>query len=112
MFSETYGPGDIIIDEGEMSFKMYFIQHGKVNIFHKATKSSFQELGAMQYFGEISFFTENPRCASAKCLDYADLLTISRTEMDILLQKFPEANKLTEDINKLCEEEDLSSLHV
>lgn len=41
MFSETYGPGDIIIDEGEMSFKMYFIQHGKVSIFHKATKSSF-----------------------------------------------------------------------
>jgi len=87
--TDTYGPSDTIIEEGEMSSKMFFIQNGKVDIFHQNTHSSFKVLEPREYFGEIAFFTEKPRCASAKCLDYVDLLTLSRTSMDMLLEKFP-----------------------
>lgn len=45
----------------------------------------------MQHFGEIAFFTEKPRCASAKCVDYVDLLSMNRLKVDTLLMKFPEA---------------------
>ncbi|CAG9318440.1 unnamed protein product [Blepharisma stoltei] len=110
--SETYAPGDTVIEEGEMSSKMYFIQNGRVDIYHHQTKSTFKELGPGEYFGEIAFFTEKPRCASAKCLDFVDLLSLSRTNMNMLLEKFPEAKDSTEAMSKKCEDGDYSSLLV
>lgn len=110
--SETYAPGDIIIEEGEMSSKIYFIQNGKIDIYHHLTKSTIAELGAKKYFGEISFFLETPRCASAKCIDFVDLLSISRFNLNVLLEKFPEAKIATEKLAQNCEDGDYSSLLV
>lgn len=110
--SETYAPGDTVIEEGEMSTKMYFIQNGKIDIFHHSTKSTFKDLGPREYFGEIAFFTEKPRCASAKCLDFVDLLSLSRVNMNQLLEKFPEAKESTELLAKKCEDNDFSTLLV
>lgn len=107
---ETFGPGDNVIEEGEMSSKMFFIQNGTVDIFHQATKSSFKELQVGDYFGEISFFTGKPRCASAKCLDYVDLLSLTRANMNHILEKFPEASEKTIALSNKCQEEDYSSL--
>ena len=110
--SETYAPGDIIIEEGEMSTKMYFIQNGKIDIYHQTTKSTIAELGSKKYFGEISFFLETPRCASAKCIDFVDLLSLSRTNLNILLDKFPEAKIATETLAQNCMDGDYSFLSV
>lgn len=110
--TETYAPGDIIIEEGEMSNKMYFIQNGNVDIYHHATKSTIAELGNKKYFGEIAFFLETPRCASAKCIDFVDLLSLSRFNLNVLLEKFPEAKIATETLTQSCIDEDYSSLLV
>ena len=63
---ETYAPGDIVIEEGELTNKMYFITSGKVNIYHMESNTSFRMLYTGNYFGEIAFFTGKPRTASAK----------------------------------------------
>lgn len=108
--NETYAPGDTVLEEGEISSKMYFILSGRIDIFHNPTKSSFKELGPKEFFGEIAFFTEQSRCASAKCLDFVDLLSLSRENMNLLLDKFPESKESTELIAKKCAEGDYSCL--
>ena len=37
--SETYAPGDTIFKEGELSYKLYYITTGTVNIYHHETKT-------------------------------------------------------------------------
>lgn len=108
----TYAPGDIVIEEGEMSTKMYFIQNGKIDVYHQSTKSTIAELGSKKYFGEIAFFLETPRCASAKCIDFVDLLSLSRLNLNILLEKFPEAKIAAEDLISKCSENDYTALSV
>lgn len=110
--TETFAPGDIVIEEGEMSSKMYFIQNGKIDIYHHATKSSIAELGSKKYFGEISFFLETARCASAKCLNFVELLSLSRTNLNVLLERFPEAKMATDSLIESCLNEDYSPLLV
>ena len=63
---ETYAPGDIVIEEGELTSNMYFITSGKVNIMHVESNTAFRMLRTGNYFGEIAFFTGKPRTASAK----------------------------------------------
>ena len=110
--SETYAPGDIVIEEGEMSTKMYFIQNGKIDIYHHSTRSTICELDKNKYFGEIAFFLQTPRCASAKCIDFVDLLSLSRLNLNILLDKFPEAKIENEKLIERCAENDLTALNV
>ncbi|OMJ86016.1 hypothetical protein SteCoe_12516 [Stentor coeruleus] len=110
--SETFAPGDIIFQDGEFSNKMYFLQNGTVDIYQKATNSVYSELGAKSYFGEIAFFIEKPRCASAKCMDFVDLLSLSRNNVNYLLEKFPEAMQATNMLVLQCSDGNLSELLV
>lgn len=81
----TYAPGDIVLEEGEISTSIYFIQTGRIELFHHATRSIYKIINPRDYFGEIAFFTERPRCASARCLDYTDLLSLSRGSLNTLV---------------------------
>mmetsp|Transcript_34093 Transcript_34093/g.59463 ORF Transcript_34093/g.59463 Transcript_34093/m.59463 type:complete len:742 (-) Transcript_34093:61-2286(-) len=109
---ETYAPGDIVFEEGEIGTKMFFIQNGMLSIYHKKTKSTFIQLEPGNYFGEISFFTEMLRCASASCLDFVDLLVLNKKDLSKLLEKFPDAKTKVEVLGKKGAEGDLSALEV
>lgn len=108
--SETFAPSDNIIEEGEMSDKLYFIMNGRIRIYQAVTKTIFQELNEKNYFGEISFFTGNPRCASAQCIDFVDVLSLTRLNFNCLSDKFPEVANITKNIKKKCEKNDFSDL--
>lgn len=50
---EVFQPGDLIIREGTLGRKMYFIQHGSVTVIPRGTKAITLNDGA--YFGGKSF---------------------------------------------------------
>lgn len=112
LINETFAPDDTIIEEGEMTSKMYFILNGKVIIYHSFTKSVFKILEPKKYFGEISFFTEHPRCASVKSVEFLDVLSLTRLNLESLLEKYPEASLINENILKNCNKGNYSSLLV
>jgi CRP-like cAMP-binding protein len=91
---------------------MYFITSGKINIFQSQTNSSFKKLTPGTFFGELSFFTGQKRCASAGCLDFVDLLSLSRDNFLYLLEKFPEAKETTNFVMKKVDKGDISQLNV
>ena len=110
--NETYAPSDTIFQQGEISSKLYFILSGRIKIFHLSTNSVFVELNSRQFFGEIAFFTGANRCASARCVEFVDLLSLIRPNFMSLLEKFPEMQELTKRLQKRCEDGDYTALGV
>ena len=53
---------------------------GKAGMIHKASYSYFIDLGVGDNFGEIGFFTDNPRMISAKSRDYCELYCIHKKD--------------------------------
>lgn len=47
---------------------------------HKASYTYFTDLMVGDGFGEIGFFTDNPRTLTAKSDDYSELYVISKTD--------------------------------
>jgi CRP-like cAMP-binding protein len=107
-----FAPADIVIEEGEKSSVLYFIIQGTVDIYHPRTNSSFKEITKGKYFGEIGFFTNKPRTASVRCLDFVDILALSHDKVDFILEKFPEAKESMKLFAERCKEEDYSVLRV
>jgi hypothetical protein len=85
----VFAPQDGIIKEGDVTCSIYFIVHGRIEIFHESTQTVFKELNKNKYFGEIAFFLKKVRTASARSLIFSEVLSISRFDFDLLLRQRP-----------------------
>ena len=92
---EIYSPGDQIFKEGEMSNIIYYLCSGKIQIFHEATKTVFKDIKKNKYFGEISFFLDTSRTASAMCLNFTELLALDRNTFIRVLSSRPKELEIT-----------------
>jgi len=81
-----FAPGDTLFKEGEKSDIIYFIVSGRIEIHHESTQTSFKELEASKYFGEIGFFLGTKRVASARALVFSELFFMSGFKMGNLLR--------------------------
>ena len=96
MKTEVFAPGDNIFKEGEMSNTIFFLCSGKVQIYHEATKTVFKDINKKsKYFGEISFFLDTCRTASAMCLDFSEFLTLDRSNFFTVLHSRPREMEIT-----------------
>jgi CRP-like cAMP-binding protein len=76
------------------------VTDGHVNLVHKKTKTKIKELGVDNFFGEISFFSNKPRAASAKCLGFAEILSLEKDDFDNLCLKNKDAREAKEEIEQ------------
>ncbi|OMJ72486.1 hypothetical protein SteCoe_29082 [Stentor coeruleus] len=109
---KTFAPSDVVFEQGEKSTTMYFIQNGLIELYHSETQSIFRELQQGNYFGEISLFTLKPRCCSSRCIEFVETLSLTRENMEGLLERNPEAHRICEYIYNQCQREDLSILGI
>ena len=95
MKTEVFAPGDQIFKEGEMSNSIFYLCSGKVQIYHEATKTVFKDIKKNKYFGEISFFLDTCRTASAMCLVFSEFLILERSAFFTVLHSRPRELDLT-----------------
>ncbi|CAD8159647.1 unnamed protein product [Paramecium pentaurelia] len=90
------GPEEYVFKENQVdSNLLYFIQNGQVDICLTRREFSLKLLNKGDYFGEISFFSKSPRTASAKTLDFVNLMSLSRKDL------WEQAHDLNSDLEKL-----------
>jgi Cyclic nucleotide-binding domain len=106
---QIYGPQDQIFCEGENSSIIYFIQSGDIEIYHSSTLTTFKVLKKGKCFGEIGFFLETSRTASAKSVNFAELLVLPRSTFNKILCTRPNEKKQTD---VLIEETELKGLSI
>uniref|UniRef100_A0A8C2FKE0 Cyclic nucleotide-binding domain-containing protein n=1 Tax=Cyprinus carpio TaxID=7962 RepID=A0A8C2FKE0_CYPCA len=84
---EVFQPGDYIVREGTIGKKMYFIQHGVVNVITKGTVG--MKLSDGSYFGEICLLTRGRRTASVRADTYCRLYSLSVDNFNEVLEEYP-----------------------
>ena len=101
-----YTPGDLIFMKGNTDNKaLYIIRKGKVEIFLETNKVNtpvtvLKTIEKGEIFGEISFFSDQERCACARSIDFTTAYMIKKEDFMNLLRKYPK------DYQKFCEIKD------
>ena len=80
---------DIIVEEGDDTDDMYFISKGQVLVLNRNSHTFIHELRQDDYFGEISFFSDNRRCATVKARSFTETLMLPREEFLETLSFYP-----------------------
>ena len=80
--------GDIIIKEGTIGTKMYFIQEGIVDIVMSNGEVA-TSLSDGSYFGEICLLTNARRVASVRSETYCNLFSLSVNQFNAVLDMYP-----------------------
>lgn len=80
---KSYGPGEVIIRQGELGDCMYVIQEGEVEII---SRSGGREVrlavrGKGEFVGEMALFDSEKRSAEVRALGAARLLTVDRKNL-------------------------------
>ncbi|XP_015910462.2 potassium/sodium hyperpolarization-activated cyclic nucleotide-gated channel 2-like isoform X2 [Parasteatoda tepidariorum] len=94
---EVFQPGDVIIKEGTLGTKMYFIQEGIVDIVMSNGEIA-TSLSDGSYFGEICLLTNAKRVASVRAETYCNLFSLSVEHFNAVLNVYPLMRRTMESI--------------
>ena len=89
--------GDIIIKEGTIGNKMYFIQEGIVDIV-MSNGDVATSLSDGSYFGEICLLTNARRTASVRAETYCNLFSLSVEHFNTVLDSYPLMRRTMESV--------------
>ena len=87
---EAYVAGEEIFCRGDVADRMYILQSGRVAItLDTDGKHVASMLGQGEAFGEMALFDSQPRSASARVIEDAELLSLNREKLHDLLLSYP-----------------------
>lgn len=93
---ENYSPGAVIMKEGEPGDSFYFLRTGAVEVttMKGAEKIKLADLGAGDFFGEVSVITAQPRTATVTALSPVVAIKFQRRKISRVLMDYPDVTKL------------------
>jgi len=89
---QTYGPGEIIIQQGDTPDRFYILISGRVEIVHEDLDGDVEIVdfrGSGDYFGEIGLLTDQPRTATVRVHqeDEVEVLAMNRQDFQEMIEK-------------------------
>jgi len=77
---KVYGPGEVIVRQGEIGECMYVIQSGKAEVVSESDGKELRlaELGEGDFFGEMALFEKEVRSATVRPLGEVRVLTVDK----------------------------------
>jgi CRP-like cAMP-binding protein len=73
---ESFDIGEPIFDEDEICDRLHYITKGNVRLIHKKTATFIAEVSIDTFIGEVSFFSGQPRKASARSIIFTEVITL------------------------------------
>lgn len=96
----SYQEGDIIVTEGEIGSSLFLIVSGEVKVFTRGERGEhlpLAELGAGDFFGEVSLLTGKPRTATITAKSAVLAIELSKRDVDRISEQHPEVRSVLED---------------
>ncbi|CAL9730252.1 cAMP-dependent protein kinase regulatory subunit [Monosporozyma unispora] len=97
--TQYYGPGEVIIREGDVGENFYLIEYGEVQVI-KEDKGVINTLGKGDYFGELALLNDIPRQATIKTTKRTKVATLGKSGFQRLLGPVVEVLKLNDPTRK------------
>jgi CRP-like cAMP-binding protein len=93
---ETYPPNTVLMKEGEPGDSFYFIKTGAVEVstMKGPDKLKLADLGAGDFFGEVSVITAQPRTATVTALSPVVAIKFQRRKISRVLMDYPDVTKV------------------
>ena len=92
-FQKSFGPGELIVEEGRTGNGMYAIISGNVEAVKALgteQERTVNRLGTGEVFGEMALLGEWPRTASVRAVDQVECLGIDRWVFLTQLERHPQ----------------------
>jgi NTE family protein len=92
---ESFAPGDVVFRKGEPSGSMYLVRSGQVDVVLEgdmtphADREPLASLGPGSFVGELGLLLDEPRSATLLAVTESELLGLSRSDLDSLLDRYP-----------------------
>jgi len=94
MERSTFTKDEYILKEGKSTQALRMIVQGECEVFKTGQNNehlTLAKIGTGSVFGEMSFFHPAPHSASVKAIKNADILSLTKENYDLLLEKCPES---------------------
>lgn len=95
---EEFEKGDIIIQEGDLGWNMYFVFSGKVAVLAGPEMIQVTTLVRGQHFGELALWGAAKRTATIQALEHTVCLVVKRRIFQAVLAKFPKEKEYFESV--------------
>lgn len=95
----SYNEGDIIVTEGEVGHSLFLLVSGEVKVFTRGEQGEhlpLAELGAGDFFGEVSLLTGKPRTATITAKTTVSAIVLTREAFEALADRFPDVRNVLE----------------
>jgi hypothetical protein len=86
-----YAPGEAVIWEKEYNDDVYFLIDGKLEVFVTKEGQAVKvgDIGPGQMFGELAFFTEDPRTATVRAVEPSRCFVLTDADLTLLGYEHP-----------------------
>jgi CRP-like cAMP-binding protein len=99
----SFGPGDVIVTEGEPGQSVFLLASGTVKVFVRrpdGASTLVSRLGEGSFFGEIATLSGQPRSATVTAAAACDLLELDRPTLDRIAAAHPQVRTVLEDYSR------------